>query len=157
VTLMMGAAGLAIAYGPPSTAVWMVIVSVGAAAFAVQSVVSDPADLTLAMLLCAAPILTLLGEGAPGWLIGPLAVMLLVGGELNALSWASQGGEALGVVGRRRLAASLRLAGTALVAALGVTALGELWVSGRGVVFVVGVAGLAGLAAVVFRAPATPP
>jgi hypothetical protein len=139
---------IAIPGGTAESRVWMYGVGIALVVFAIQSGISDPSDLAFALVLGAAPLLAMLaGEGAT-WLIGPLAVLLLLGGELNALAWVHQGREALDDVGRRRLMASLRVAVVALIASLGVSGLGRILTSGTGVAYLLGAIGLVGMALV---------
>lgn len=151
--LIVVAAAVGVVGTPGESGVLVLIVAIAVIVFAIQAAISDPSDLSVALLLSAWPVLAILEETPDSWLIGPLAVLLLLAGELNALSWASQGQEPLNAIARRRLAASFRLAGVALLASLGVSALGRTWVSGTGVAYVLGVAGLVGLAVMVFRLP----
>jgi hypothetical protein len=111
---------MAIDLGPDRARPWLMISSGVALIAAVQSVASDPRDLTLALVLCMPSVLALLAEGSPTWLIGPLGALLLLAGELNALSWDCHGVAELNPVTRRRLSRAGWLSGFALVAAVGV-------------------------------------
>jgi hypothetical protein len=67
-------------------------------------------------------VVALAADASPTWLIGPLAAVLLVAGELNALSWELQGRKPLDAARRRRLLqigglGVLGVAAAALVAA----------------------------------------
>lgn len=154
VVLMLGAMVTATVHSPPGARVYLTVVAFGTAAFVIQSAVSEPRDLLVAALLCLAPVVSLVGEGSPGWLVAPLTVLILVGAELNALAWSSQGDEELDAVGRARLAGLPRLAVLGLGAALLVDLVGTLWTTGFALIFLLAVAALGGVGRLLFRVEA---
>lgn len=86
---------------------------------AISSVVAEPRELSIAVIFAAMPIMALAGSGAPSWAMGPLAVGLLVGAELNAWSWEL--GAESDRHARRRRGASIALLGLGtLVASIGI-------------------------------------
>jgi hypothetical protein len=87
----------------------------------ISSVFAEPRELLPALILGAAPPMGLAGQEGSIWMIGPLAVLLLIGCELNAWSWELGGKESTGVDGSRRLASIARLAAVGLVGALAVS------------------------------------
>lgn len=112
---VVGAAAL---LGPSGARPWLVADVVIVAIVAVQSAGSDPRDLNAALLLSLPPVAALLAEGSPTWLIGPLATLLLVASELNALSWACERAAPMTGVQRGRLRDVARLGALAFVASL---------------------------------------
>lgn len=115
---------VAAALGPDDSRPWLLFCGLLAVAAALQSVVSEPRDLAPALLFSLPPVVALLAEGSPTWLIGPLGVALLVAGELNALSWKSQAAGSSDAARPGRLLdvgqlAALGLGGSAAIAALG--------------------------------------
>jgi hypothetical protein len=103
VALITGVVWLAVALGPPQGRLLLVGCGVLAVATAVQSVSAAPEDLTLAVLFTLFPLLALLGEESPTWMIGPLGVLLFLAAELNALSWDARGPLSYTAAQRRRL------------------------------------------------------
>jgi hypothetical protein len=85
--------------------VWLAASAGLALIAALQSVTADPRDLATALLLSLPPVLALLADAAPTWLVGPLAVLLLVAGELGAMSLDCQGATHLTAAARARLLA----------------------------------------------------
>ncbi len=147
---LLGASFLAIALSPAGTTSYLVIASVASAAFAIQAAISEPKDLLLALLLCLAPVLALVGEPSPSWLVGPLAAVLLLGAELNVLGWASLEDAPEDPIRARRLADAMRLVGLGAVGGLALSALTEVW-RGAGVfVFLFAAGAVAALGWVVF-------
>lgn len=146
VVIVVGTAAL---FGPRDLRVWLLLCGALAVIAAAQAATLDPSDLTPALLLSLPPVIALLADGSPTWMIGPLGALLLVAGELNVLSWESQGiGPASGA--RRRLLNTTRLAGLGLAAALPVALLDAgQWLSGTTAVLLAAGA-IAGLGALVF-------
>lgn len=89
--------------GPPDVRTWLMLCGIIAVLAALQSAALDPSDLAVALLFSAPPVIALVADGSPTWLIGPLAALLLVAGELNALSWECLGTEPTGGVVPRLL------------------------------------------------------
>lgn len=106
----------ATALGPGAPRPWLISSGILAVIMAVQSATSDPRELVLAMLFSLPPVFALVADGSPTWLIGPLGVLLLVAGELNALCWDAPRAEPLDAVKRRRLHHTGQLAGLGLAA-----------------------------------------
>lgn len=79
--------GAATALGPRDERVWLLFCGVLALAAALQSATSDPAALAPSLLLSLPPVVALVADGSPTWMIAPLGTALLMAGELNALSW----------------------------------------------------------------------
>lgn len=146
----------AAALAPDGARPWLLLSGVLAVVAAVQGVASDPRDLATALLLSLPPVIALVADGSPTWLIGPLGALLLVAGELNALSWECQVARPIGPVKRRRLLATGQLAsiGVAASLAVGVVARGP-WPGGTATA-VVAAAALAALGGVVFRRGGSP-
>lgn len=111
------------ALGPAAPRPWLVSSGILAVIMAVQSATSDPRELVLAMLFSLPPVFALVADGSPTWLIGPLGVLLLVAGELNALCWDVPRTGPLDAVKRRRLFRAGQLAGLGLVGSLLVVAI----------------------------------
>jgi hypothetical protein len=86
----------------------------------ISSVAANPRELTVALICGSAVVMGLLAEGAPSWMISPLAVLLLIGGELNAWTWDLGGTQRLTLGARGRARTLAWLAGTALLASLAV-------------------------------------
>lgn len=141
----------AAALGPEAAQPWLLLSAGVAVITAVQGAASDPGDLAPALLFGLPPVIGLLADGSPTWLIGPLAVLLLVAGELNALAWESRGSGPLSTMRRHRLRSVGQLAAVGLVASL------LVWMVGQGpaprgtVAAVVAGVALAALGGVVFR------
>ena len=131
--------------------IYLTIAFVATVAFAIQAAVSEPKDLLIATCLALAPIVALVGDAAPGWMIGPLTVSVLVGAELNALAWASQGASDLDDLRRRRLEDVARLAAVSLVAVAMITAASFVGGSGGALAWTVAAAALVGIGRMVFR------
>ena len=116
----------ALAWGPRAYRAYLAVSGVVAIAMAVSSVVADPRELLAALLFAAPPVMSLTVEGSPTWAIGPLAVLLLVGGELNTWSWELGRADLDTAVVRRRAGNVVRLAVAALGASMAITALTQL-------------------------------
>lgn len=108
----------ATALGPPAPRPWLVSSGILAVIMAVQSATSDPRELILAMLFSLPPVFALVADGSSAWLIGPLGVLLLLAGELNALRWDAPRTGPLEAVKRRRLFRAGQLAGLGLAGSL---------------------------------------
>ena len=91
---------------------------------------------------------------SPSWVIGPLAVLCLVGAELNALSWELGGAEAGREAMRARGMSIARVAVAGLVAAMVVVAITRVTLLTETVATVVAAAALLGLGLVVLPASA---
>ncbi len=102
----------------PGAQRWILASGILAVIATVQTVASDPRDLKTAMLLALPAPAALAVTGAAAWLVGPLAVLLLVAAELSTLSWECQDAERLTTVQRGRLWSVAGIAALALVASL---------------------------------------
>ncbi|MBW2255670.1 MAG: hypothetical protein JRI25_13860 [Deltaproteobacteria bacterium] len=157
VGLVGGVALAATVLNPPGSRVWMGICGIVAAAFALQAVSSEPRDLVPALLLAFVPVVGLASEGAPSWLGPPLAGLLLLAGELSALTWEgpvrmSEDGFLSTRLQEAGLVAALGLGVAVLLGAIGrIGPLGGTWA------VVAGTAGLVGIAFVVFPRPSSRP
>ena len=109
---------VAVGFGPESRRGLLLLCSVAAVVIGRQSAIRDPSALTWALLASAPPIMALSAAVSPSWLIGPLAVLLLLAGELNALGWELRGAKGVESVARHRLLEMGKLGTTALLAAL---------------------------------------
>ena len=134
-----GAAGAGALLAPAPLFWWLLLCAFFATVAAFHGVTSNPRDLAAALFLALPPVAALAAEGSPAWLIGPLAALLLLGGELCALAWTCEGSRPLNDVQRRRLRASLGLALGAAGAGLAVGVLGGVALPG-GTVALVGAA-----------------
>jgi hypothetical protein len=123
------------------------LVAVG---FAVQSAGWDPSALSFAVLLSSLPIVGMVGGGAPTWLVAVPAALLLVAGELNALSWELRDRGEVSVMLERRLLAIVRLGGLGLAAGVGVAAVSAVPMAGGLFGLLVGAGGLVLLGRVMF-------
>lgn len=141
----------AAALAPEEARPWLLLSGVLAVVAGVQGVASDPSDLATALLLSLPPVIALVADGSPTWMIGPLGALLLVAGELNVLSWECQVARPIGPVNRRRLVSTGQLAsmGVAASLAVGLVARGP-WPGGMAAA-AVAAAALAALGGVVFR------
>lgn len=113
---------IAAALGPDQAQALLLLCGVVAVGSAVQSVRWSPAALTSALFFSLPPVIGLLAGDSPAWLIGPVAVLLLVGSELNVLSWQCRGRGPTGVLARRRLLNIGQLGALGLVASFVVSA-----------------------------------
>jgi hypothetical protein len=137
VGLILAVVGFALTAAPSGVRWWLLVFAVLAVAMSVSGVLSEPRDLTPALLLSLAPVLALLPDARASWLVAPLAALLLVAAELNALSWDAdalgRGGDAVS----RRLAQAGQLAAIGLVASWVVAAAARTtWLGGSAAVFV---------------------
>lgn len=103
----------AAAFGPEAPRRWLLLCGMLAVVAALQSVTAEDRDLAAALLLSLPPVLALASEGSPTWLIASLGALLLMAGELNALSWECQ------VPGPMKAGIPRRLLDTAGLAAVG--------------------------------------
>ncbi len=101
--LFVGVLLLAVVHGPREARLLLLAFAALAGGAAVQSLTSEPRDLIPALVLALPPVMALAAPGSPTWLIGPLAVLLLLAGELNALSWDCRGPFPMSAVQRHRL------------------------------------------------------
>lgn len=149
VAVIATAVGTALYFGPPQYRVWLGVSGILGLAMTFPSLFVDPRDLLPALVFSAAPVMALVSDGAPTWLIAPLAVLLLLGGELNAYCWESDGPEGLAREGRQRLVRIAQLGAVALVASLAVAAAAQkAWLDSTAAVAVAASA-LVGLAWVI--------
>jgi hypothetical protein len=122
----IGAFSLAVvtslALGPSEARLYLLVPGLVAIGMSVSSVVADPRELLAALVFGAMPLMALVADGTSSWFIGPLAVLLLIGAELNAWRWELGGAESVTPDARRRLSSILRLAAICVVASLGVGA-----------------------------------
>lgn len=140
----------ATAVGPERMRLWLLLCSIIAIGAALQSVALDPPDLTTSLLFSLGPLLGLLADGSPAWLIGPLAALLLLAAELNALSWAGQAEGSMSARHRRRLLNSGRLATLACVTAFAVSMIARTPVAGGTLALFLAVALFAALGGALF-------
>jgi hypothetical protein len=150
VALVAGVACTAAALGPPDE-VWLWFSAIFATLAAVQSVASAPRDLGWALALASLPVAYLVSDGSPTWLIGPLAALLLLAGELNALSWEARGTGAARALTARRFGRIGVLTAWALGAAMAVGVMARMAVPGGLAALVLASAALAALGGVLFR------
>lgn len=105
----------AASFGPADSR-WLLLLSgffaIGAA---FQSVAWEPSDLLPALLFSLPPVMSLVADGSPAWLIAILGALLLAAAELHALGWECDGVGPSGAATRRRFRtiAELTLAGAA--------------------------------------------
>jgi len=153
VALITGVVWLAVVLGPSQGRLLLIGCGVLAVATAVQSVTATPEDLTLAVLFTLLPLLALLEEGSPTWMIGLLGVVLFLAAELNALSWDARGPFSFTTAQRRRLVDSLILTAVGSSGVL-IVRLGEdgPFPTGTWAVVLAGIT-LGALAHVVFKGP----
>lgn len=136
----------ALYFGPPQHRVWLSVSGILGLAMTFPSLFVDPRDLLPALVFSAAPVMALVSDGAPAWLIAPLAVLLLLGGELNAWCWESDGPRGLSREGRQRLVRIGQLCAVALAGSLAVVAAAQwAWLDST-VAVTVAASALAGLA-----------
>jgi hypothetical protein len=122
-----------------------------AVAAAVHAVIWGPEALTSALLLSLPPLFVLAADGTGSWLIGPLAALLLLAGELNAVGWEFPGGGASSLLMRRRVSGAALLAGGGAAASVAVLAAAGLGPSLSGLAALIAAAGaLAALGWVIF-------
>jgi hypothetical protein len=120
---------LSLALGPRETGSLLAVPGVAAIALSVSSVVAEPRELLAALFLATAPTMALVHPEASSWMIGPIAVLLLLGAELNAWSWELGGSEP--IEWRRRLVSIVQLAAMGLAASLVVgIAARAVWLNG---------------------------
>jgi hypothetical protein len=112
--------GMALGPSQMHMQLFLAIFTAVAIVVSVQSVTWDPAILLTALLLSLPAVIALLADGSPTWLIGPLAALLLVAAELNALSWKLHGAKSVDAAARRRVLEIGTLGGLGLLAALAV-------------------------------------
>lgn len=143
-------AAFALALTPGESNAWVPFLGLLAAAAMIQSVVSEPNDLTAALLL-ALPLAGVVGsQPSTAWLVAPLGALLLLAGELNAVAWDTRGRDPGPGVARSRLGEIGILTGIGLVVAVlvGGAALLPFPTGALGVLL--GSAGVAGVGWVVF-------
>lgn len=116
--ILIGVALSGVLLAPERLRPWLWTSAGLAAITGLQSIASDPRDIGFALLFTLPPLIALTADGSPTWLIGPLAALLLLAGELNALSWACQAAGTMSPVKRRRLARAGQLTALGLVVAV---------------------------------------
>jgi hypothetical protein len=140
VAVVLGVVGVALTLGPIGLRWWLLVFAVLAVAMAISGVLSEPRDLTPALLFSLAPVVALLPDDQATWAVAPLAALLLIAAELNALSWDADGLRGDGAVSRRLTQAG-QLAGVGIVSSWGVAATARAtWLGGTAAVFVAAVA-----------------
>lgn len=150
VGLVAGVALVAAVLNPPGTRSWLVVCAALAAAMAVQAVSSEPRDLIPALLFALIPVIGLASEGSPWWLGPPFAALLLIAGELSALTWEgpvrmSEDGSFTTRLWEAGIVGGLGLGVAVVLGAFGATSLtGGTWS------VLLGSAGLVAVASVVF-------
>lgn len=151
VTIIGTVAAVAVMAGPEASRRWMLLCGGLALVAALQSVTSEQRDLAPALLLSLPPLVALVLYGSPTWLIAPLAVLLLVAGELNALSWECRTTGSTGTMIPRRLLQMAELTALGLGGSVVVYAVGRSSVlDGTGAVVLAAIA-VAALGYVVLR------
>jgi len=125
---------------------WLTPIGLVAIAVSISSVLASPRELLIALVLGAAPVMGLAADPGGSWLIGPLGVLLLVGGELNAWSWELGDPESVRPGGRRRGMQIAQLAGMGLGASLVVSVAARVALFSGLLAVSLAAAGLAGLA-----------
>jgi hypothetical protein len=113
---------VALQLGPRDIRVWLSVCGLVSVAMSVSSLVAEPRELLVALAFALPPVMALAAEGSPTWMIAPLATVLFVGAELNALSWEMSGPRTTHALVRRRLVGIGGMAGLGLVGALAVGA-----------------------------------
>ncbi|NIS33410.1 MAG: hypothetical protein GWN07_23095, partial [Actinobacteria bacterium] len=93
----------AAALGPDDARPALLLCGLVALRGAVQSAASNPAGFTSALYFSLPPVIALLAEDSPTWLIGPLGALLLVASELGALSRELHGTGPIDALAWRRL------------------------------------------------------
>jgi hypothetical protein len=153
VALFAAVAVLAVPAAPTSWRIWLAGSAGLALIAALQSVAADPRDVAAALLLSLPPVLALLAHGSPTWLVGPLAVLLLVASEMGALSWDCQGAVGLTPAARARLLGIAPLAGLGLLGALLVGIVARVPIPATGLALAAAAAAAAMGAHFLFRRP----
>ena len=134
---------------PRESRVWLSLIGAVAVGMSISSVIAEPRELLAALVLGAAPVMGLAGNGSTAWLIGPLGVLLLVGAELNAWSWELGGGTARERDPRRRVGAIMQLAVIGLLSAAAVAVAARSAPVGGLVAVTLAAVALAGLGSVI--------
>lgn len=111
---------VAIVVGTPDARLLLCFSSAVAVALTVHGVTSKPVSIGWGLVLGAPPVVALLTHGRPSWLIGPLAAVLLLAGELGSLSWELRGAMPDEVLVRHRLMNVVRLGMVAMAAAVAI-------------------------------------
>lgn len=137
--------------GPDEAQPWLLFCGVAALIAAVQSAASDPSDLGLALLLSLPPVIFLVADGSPTWLVGPFGALLLIAGELNARSWECEGAGPVSATNWRRLKDTGQLSSLALAASLVVGAVASGLSPGGAVAALLAATAIATAGLVVFR------
>jgi hypothetical protein len=157
--LLLGASSVALlasvtltaaSLGPEIGRPVMTISALVAIGFAIQSAAWDSRVLPSALLFSLPPVVSLLGADAPTWLIGPMGALLLVGVELNAVSWLMPAMGPLDPLTRSRLLSIGGIGGLGLAASPAVWWVGSAPVGGGIAGVVVAALALAALAFVMF-------
>lgn len=140
---------LALSVGP-DVGPWLDLCVLFAVATCIEAVAADTRALAAAMLLGLPAVVALVAEGSPTWMMGPLGALLLVSGELNALSWKWVGGAPPPGLRRRLLVDSASLAGLGLGASLVVSAVAGAAPEGGTLMVAVAAGAFAGVGAMAF-------
>ena len=115
-----------------------------------QAALRDPSALTWALLASAPPVMALVSGRSTDWLVAPLAALLLLAGELNALGWDLRGASDSQALSRSRLIDSARLCLAGLAAAAIVVRIPRAPAVGGTAMILIGAAALAALGWVAF-------
>jgi hypothetical protein len=151
VALIASVNGMALALGPEHARVWLLVSGLLAIGSALQSIAWEPDDLMAALLFSLPPVIALVADGSPTWLIGPLGALLLVAAELNVLSWDYDGVAPGDDVLRQRLRSIGMLGALGLGLSLIVYAAGGLPAPGSAVVVIIAAGAVVALGRLLFR------
>lgn len=136
--------------GPAAARPLLLLFTVAAVGVAAQTAALEFAALRWALLFSMPPVIALVAEGSPTWLIGPLATLLFVASELCALSWEIRGAGSSAPIPWDRLRIVGQLGALGLVASLAVEGIASGPVLGGTLAVVLGGIALVGLALAVF-------
>lgn len=157
VGLVGGVAVTAAMLNAPGTRSWLLVCAVVATGMAVQAVTSEPRDLIPALVLALLPVVGLVSAESPSWLGLPFAALLLLAGELAALTWEDPARMHMdgSLSPRLREAGTLAILGLGFALVLG--AFGTVELPGGTWAVSMGSLGLVGVAALVFYRPMDTP
>lgn len=141
----------AAALGPDEARRMLLLCSIVALGIAGHSAAWNPAGFPAALYLSLPPVIALLADDSSTWLIGPLGALLLVAGELHALSWECRGTSPIDAMARRRLLNIGQLGALGLMASLAVALVASGASPGGTAAVVVAALALAALAHITFR------
>lgn len=136
--------------GPAAARPLLLLFTVAAVGVAAQTAALEFGALKWALLFSMAPLIALVAEGSPTWLVGPLATLLLIASQLCALSWEIRGVGSNAAIPWDRLRIVGQLGALGLVASLAVERIASGPVLGGTLAIVLGGIALAGLALTVF-------